>query len=64
MLDTSLGRALVYSALTSVAGFGSLAVAGHQGMASIGLTISLGVLTCLVSGVLVPLSLLRLARRT
>lgn len=64
VLDTSLGRALVYSALTSVAGFGSLAVAGHQGMASIGLTISLGVLTCLASGVLVPLSLLGLARRT
>jgi len=60
LLASSLGRALVYSTLTSVAGFGSLLVARHPGMRSMGLVISLGVLACLAAALLVPPAVLRL----
>ena len=45
LVASGLGRALVYSGLTSVVGFGSLVLADHAGTASIGVTISLGVLS-------------------
>ncbi len=54
VLATGLGRAMVYSALTSVAGFGSLLVSRHAGTAGIGLTISLGVLSCLAVALALP----------
>jgi len=53
LLGTSLGRALVYSGLTSVASFGTLALASHPGTASMGSAISLAILACVAAGVLV-----------
>lgn len=58
LAGTSLGRALVYSGLTSVASFGSLLLADHPGTASIGATISLGILCCVTAGLTVPGALL------
>jgi hopanoid biosynthesis associated RND transporter like protein HpnN len=63
LLAGSLGRALVYSTLTSVAGFGSLLLARHVGTASIGSSISLGVLSCLGAALTLPPALLALLRR-
>ena len=63
LLGSSLGRALIYSALTSVVGFGSLQLAHHRGMASIGSTTAIGVLSCLLAALLVPPPLLALLRR-
>jgi hopanoid biosynthesis associated RND transporter like protein HpnN len=54
LLAASLGRALLYSGLTSAVGFGSLMLADHPGTASIGSTIGIGVLACLLAGLLVP----------
>ena len=61
LLGGNLGRALVYSALTSIAGFGSLMLAHHQGTASIGSSTSVGILACLLAALLVPAALLRLS---
>jgi predicted RND superfamily exporter protein len=63
LVATSLGRALVYSGLTSVASFGSLMLADHPGTASIGSTISLGVFCCVLAGLTVPPAALQLLAR-
>jgi uncharacterized protein len=62
LVATSLGRALIYSGLTSVASFGSLMLGDHPGTASIGSTISLGVACCLLAGLTVPTAALALRR--
>jgi predicted RND superfamily exporter protein len=49
----STGKAVLLSALTTVAGFGSLMLAQHRGIASLGLVMALGTLACLVAGVVV-----------
>lgn len=54
LIGTSLGSAVSFSGLTSVASFGSLAIASHPGSASIGIVVSLGILCCLVAGLTVP----------
>ena len=61
LLGTSLGRALVYSGLTSVASFGTLALARHPGTASMGSAISLAILACVAAGVLVAPALWHLS---
>ena len=48
LLHTSTARAIYYSALTTLAGFGSLAFSPHQGTASMGLLLAVGVLLTLV----------------
>lgn len=48
LLHTSTARAIYYSALTTVAGFGSLAFSPHQGTASMGLLLAVGVLLTLI----------------
>ncbi len=58
LVGTSLGSALLFSGLTSVASFGSLMGASHPGTASIGSTVALGVLCCLLAGFLVPPAIL------
>jgi len=58
-----LGRALVFAGLTSVLSFGSLLLADHPGTASIGATISLGVLSCLAAGLTFPAAWLAWRRR-
>lgn len=48
VLHTSTARAIYYSALTTLAGFGSLAFSLHQGTASMGLLLAVGVFLTLV----------------
>jgi predicted RND superfamily exporter protein len=43
------GRAILISSLTTMIGFGSLCLASHRGLASLGLFLLLGVGSCLVS---------------
>jgi predicted RND superfamily exporter protein len=60
------GRAILVASLTTMVGFGSLALASHRGLASLGLVLLLGVGACLVaSTVVLPnlLILLGIARR-
>lgn len=45
----SIGRAVTLSALTTMAGLGSMAVADHRGMQSLGLTLVIGVGCCLLT---------------
>lgn len=43
------GRAILIASLTTMIGFGSLALASHRGMASLGLVLLLGVGSCLIT---------------
>ncbi|MDB6055043.1 MAG: putative exporter of the superfamily [Verrucomicrobiales bacterium] len=49
MLAKSTGKAVLVSGLTTVAGFGSLMLAKHQGIASLGFVMSVGIATCLIA---------------
>lgn len=61
VLGASLGRALLYSGLTSVASFGTLGLATHPGTASMGSAISLAILACVSAGILVAPALWHLS---
>lgn len=50
VLTRSTGKAVVVSGLTSIAGFGSLSLAEHRGIQSLGLVMSVGLATCMISG--------------
>jgi predicted RND superfamily exporter protein len=50
ILARSTGKAVLVSGLTSIAGFGSLILAQHQGIKSLGLVMSIGLATCMLSG--------------
>ncbi|MCK5800732.1 MAG: MMPL family transporter [Deltaproteobacteria bacterium] len=52
------GLAVFLSALTTMAGFGSLALARHQGMSSLGVVLLLGVTSCLLTATVVLPALL------
>ncbi|MFQ5671916.1 MAG: MMPL family transporter [Nitrospinales bacterium] len=60
VLSKSTGRAVVVSSLTTMIGFGSLMVADHQGIYSLGLVLTLGVGSCLVASVTLLPALLKL----
>jgi hypothetical protein len=49
ILAKSTGMAVIISALTTVAGFGSLLLAKHQGIRSLGFVMSVGTATCMVA---------------
>lgn len=53
VLATSTSRAVLYSNLTTVAGFGALAVSTHPGMASLGQLLTLGIAFVLIGALLV-----------
>jgi len=57
---TSTGRAITLSTLTTMAGFGSLMVARHQGIYSIGALLTLAMASCLLASLVVLPSILRL----
>ena len=57
---TSTGRAITLSSLTTMAGFGSLAIARHQGIHSIGALLTLAMASCLVASLVVLPAVLRL----
>jgi hypothetical protein len=50
ILAKSTGKAVLVSGLTTVAGFGSLILAQHQGIASLGYVMSVGVANCMIAG--------------
>jgi uncharacterized protein len=57
-LPQSTGRAVVFSALSTIIGFGSLMISRHQGIWSIGLLLTLGVGSVLLASLTVLPSLL------
>ena len=50
ILAKSTGKAVLVSGLTTIAGFGSLVLAKHRGIESLGLVMSTGVATCMLAG--------------
>ena len=60
ILSRSTGQGVVLSSLTTMIGFGSLMVADHQGIYSLGLVLTLGVGCCLVASITLLPSILRL----
>ena len=63
ILSRSTGKAVIVSALTTIAGFGSLIIAKHQGIQSLGIVMSIGVGMCmLVAVTFLPAVLMLLTR--
>jgi len=63
ILGRSTGKAVLVSALNTMAGFGSLLVAKHQGVASLGGVMAIGTGTCVVASlILLPAVLTLLCR--
>ncbi|HWD19526.1 MAG TPA: MMPL family transporter [Verrucomicrobiae bacterium] len=50
ILSKSTGKAVLVSGLTAVTGFGSLILAKHQGIQSLGLVMSIGIAACMIAG--------------
>ncbi len=63
LLQTSTANAVVFSAFTTIASFGSLALATHRGMASLGQLLTLGVTLTLLCNLIVLPALLELRAR-
>ena len=57
-LPQSTGRAVVFSALSTIVGFGSLMISRHWGIFSVGLLLTVGVASVLLASVTVLPSLL------
>ncbi|NIP99261.1 MAG: MMPL family transporter, partial [Nitrospinaceae bacterium] len=51
VISKSTGQAVVLTSLTTMIGFGSLMVADHQGVYSVGLVLTLGVGSCMITSV-------------
>jgi uncharacterized protein len=63
LLAKSTGKAVLVSALTTIAGFGSLILGKHQGIASLGYVMAVGTATCMLASLtLLPAVLGLLAR--
>jgi uncharacterized protein len=63
ILSKSTGKAVIVSALTTVAGFGSLILAEHRGIESLGYVMSAGTALCMGAALTVlPATLIVLAR--
>jgi hypothetical protein len=50
ILTRSTGKAVLVSGLTAIAGFGSLILAKHRGIHSLGYVMAIGIATCMVAG--------------
>ena len=53
VLARSTGKAVLVSGLNTIAGFGSLIVAQHRGIESLGFVMAIGTATCMIAGVTV-----------
>jgi hypothetical protein len=53
VLGKSTGKAVLLSGLTTIAGFGSLMLAEHQGIQSLGFVMSVGTAACMIAGLTV-----------
>jgi uncharacterized protein len=58
-LGAATGRGIAVAALTTILGFGTLALARHRGMAGMGLTLALGVAACMLAALVVLPAILR-----
>jgi uncharacterized membrane protein YdfJ with MMPL/SSD domain len=63
-LPQSTGRAVVFSTLSTIIGFGSLMISHHQGIFSIGLLLTLGVASVLLASITTLPSLLSILSST
>jgi hypothetical protein len=63
LLAKSTGKAVIVSGLTTIAGFGSLIAAKHQGIESLGCIMATGTATCMVVGLTFLPALLNLLVR-
>ena len=63
ILARSTGKAVLISGLTTIAGFGSLILAKHQGIESLGYVMAVGTTTCMVAGLTFLPALLNLMTR-
>jgi predicted RND superfamily exporter protein len=63
ILARSTGKAVLVSGLTAIAGFGSLILAKHQGIQSLGYVMSGGLATCMIAGLTFLPALLNLLTR-
>ena len=64
ILSRSTGKAVLVSGLTAIAGFGSLMLAKHQGIYSLGCVMASGIATCMIAGLaFLPALLSLLGRR-
>ena len=59
-LGPATGRGVLVAGLTTVLGFGTLMTAGHRGMASLGLVLTLGVTFCMIAALVWLPAVLRL----
>jgi hypothetical protein len=59
-LSAVLGRGIGIKSLTTILGFGTLMIARHRGMASLGLTLAIGVTACMTAALVVLPAVLRL----
>jgi hypothetical protein len=64
ILAKSTGKAVLVSGLTTIVGFGSLVIAEHQGIQSLGWVMAVGTATCMTAGLtFLPALLTLMARR-
>ena len=63
ILARSTGKAVLVSGLTAIAGFGSLILAQHRGIHSLGLVMATGIATCMIAGLTFLPALLNLLGR-
>ena len=64
ILARSTGKAVLVSGLTAIAGFGSLILAQHRGIHSLGVIMSIGIGACMLAGLTFLPALLNLLGRT
>lgn len=60
VLSKSTGQAVFISSLTTITGFGSLMVADHQGIHSLGLVLTIGMSACLIASMTLLPAILKL----
>ncbi len=58
----STGRAVILSGLNSLAAFATLIIGAHQGIRSLGIVMTIGILACLVSGMILLPACLQIAK--
>jgi len=63
ILSRSTGKAVLVSGLTAIAGFGSLVLAEHRGIRSLGFIMAMGIATCMIAGLTFLPALLNLIGR-
>ncbi len=62
-LASSTGRGIMVAALTTILGFGTLMIASHRGLASLGLILTLGVTCCMLTALVFLPALLSFRRQ-